>query len=200
MTIFVIRHGESEGNRLGIIQGHLDYPLTDTGRKQALEAATLLSHFRVITPPPIIFSSDLVRAWETAMIISESLKLNSPISDDRLREGYLGDAQGKLWTTLDWKRFDRGIGRDRLRAESLVHHVGRIRSFLIHAISHGEKLTDTAIICSHGGTIRCLYHLLFGLGVHQLGKTDNASVHRFEVNLIGRKIVPQLLTDMTLLF
>lgn len=56
--IYIVRHGETEENRLGIMQGHLDTKLNDTGIRQAQLAAQALRHVAF----DIAFTSDLERA------------------------------------------------------------------------------------------------------------------------------------------
>lgn len=56
---------------------------------------------------PLIFSSDLSRAWETAVIIAEELELNLPIPDHRLRERNMGILQNTHWTTVNWEKVNK---------------------------------------------------------------------------------------------
>ena len=86
-----IRHGESEGNKLGICQGHLDYPLTPLGRAQAEEAAKVIpSSIGTLS----IFASSLKRASETADIISRRLSCPALQILDGLRERTWGELDG----------------------------------------------------------------------------------------------------------
>jgi probable phosphoglycerate mutase len=88
-TIIAIRHGETEWNRLGLQQGHLDSPLTPLGREQASAMAEALAEMGIQT----IYSSDLGRARETADLVAGRLGL--PVSTDpRLRERDLGILEG----------------------------------------------------------------------------------------------------------
>jgi len=87
--IFVFRHGETDWNREGRMQGHLDIPINETGRDQANRLATQLLEHRI----EAILSSDLLRAQQTAGIVSAQLGV--PVFlDARLREAHLGEAQG----------------------------------------------------------------------------------------------------------
>ena len=71
-VLYLVRHGQSEWNRLGRIQGRRESPLTGTGREQADAVGRLL---RAVLPEPglDIVASPLVRAFETAAIIAEAL-------------------------------------------------------------------------------------------------------------------------------
>ena len=93
--VYFIRHGETDFNLKGIIQGQLDIPLNETGIKQAYETKDKLTNLKI----DIIFCSPLIRAKQTAEIINE--KLNVPIVyDNRLKEFNAGDKQGIVAKTL----------------------------------------------------------------------------------------------------
>ena len=62
---FIVRHGETEWNVLGRIQGHSDVPLSQNGRDQAHTVARRLAE----APLDVIYCSDLARASETARLI-----------------------------------------------------------------------------------------------------------------------------------
>jgi len=90
VTLLLVRHGESEGNVEGLIQGQLDKPMTDHGHAQAKAVAERLSADggadRIVTSP-------LARALQTAEAIGAALDL--PVTaDDRLMEYDFGEASG----------------------------------------------------------------------------------------------------------
>lgn len=68
MAIYLLRHGESEGNIQRINQGRIDMPLTERGRAQAATAGRWLAKLGV--EPEVIYASPLRRAWETAEIVA----------------------------------------------------------------------------------------------------------------------------------
>jgi uncharacterized phosphatase len=87
----LVRHGETDWNRDGRLQGRTDIPLNDTGRAQALALAGLLEEeggWAAIT------SSPLSRARETAQIIADVLGLELLPPHDDLVERDFGDAEG----------------------------------------------------------------------------------------------------------
>ena len=88
-TLHIIRHGETEWNKKGLIQGFLDSPLTSLGKQQAHAAGKTLSK----TKFDCLYSSDLGRAFETAQIINSYISVEL-IAEKGLRERNLGVAQG----------------------------------------------------------------------------------------------------------
>ena len=73
MTIYIVRHGQTEEYIQRILQGHMPGTLTDKGKEQVRNAAELLSKEGVKFTR--IVSSDLKRAMDSARIISERLEL-----------------------------------------------------------------------------------------------------------------------------
>ena len=81
-TILLIRHGQSEGNILGLFTGHSGYSLTDLGHKQAkLTAEYIRENYSV----DAVYSSDLPRAFQTAEHTAHAFSLPI-VTDCRLRE------------------------------------------------------------------------------------------------------------------
>jgi len=101
--LFLFRHGETDWNREGRLQGRTNPPLNATGLAQA-EALT-----EKLRPHGLeaIVSSDLLRAWTTGQIVAE--RLGIPIhADAGLRETDVGDAEGLLWPEAKI-RFGEGL-------------------------------------------------------------------------------------------
>ncbi len=94
-TIYLIRHGQSEGNLLDLFLGHTDMDLTDLGREQAKCVA---SYFEKI-PVDAIYSSDLLRAYHTAAPLAESKGL-SVIQSKELREIFAGEWEGRVFDEI----------------------------------------------------------------------------------------------------
>jgi probable phosphoglycerate mutase len=92
MTVFyLIRHGETDWNLSGRWQGHADVPLNALGRAQARRLAERLR--RELVRPDAIYSSDLLRAWETAEIVGATLGI-TPQPLPALREIDVGAWSG----------------------------------------------------------------------------------------------------------
>lgn len=94
-TLLLVRHGESEWNRAGRIQGRADSPLTAMGRSQARAVGGRL--LQVLGGESCsIFTSPLSRARETAGIVADELGHESAavVADERLNDFNLGDLTG----------------------------------------------------------------------------------------------------------
>lgn len=77
MILTMVRHGQTDYNANGIVQGRVNVPLNETGRKQSEELANILLNQEIQFD--LIVSSPLSRALETAHIISKKLNYNHPI-------------------------------------------------------------------------------------------------------------------------
>ncbi|UKS30583.1 histidine phosphatase family protein [Paenibacillus sp. HWE-109] len=113
-TIGFIRHGSTEWNRLGKLQGQLDTDLTDEGQEQARLLGVRLAQ----EAWDGIISSDLTRARETGEIVSKLSGIPFLRTDKRLRERRYGQAEGttvaereERWGP-DWKLQELGQESD----------------------------------------------------------------------------------------
>jgi broad specificity phosphatase PhoE len=86
----VARHGETDWNIAGVLQGWLDVPINDRGRLQARELAAAFADAGF----ECIYASPLIRARETAEIIAGQLRLPPPVLHDGLKERHFGAIQG----------------------------------------------------------------------------------------------------------
>ena len=102
-VIFLVRHGETEWNREGRVQGRLDSPLTPLGREQATFAGRLI---RAHGPDPLrleVVSSPLGRAKETAHLICDAAGIPASFvaTDVRLAEASTGEWDGLLYEEVE---------------------------------------------------------------------------------------------------
>ncbi len=95
-TIYLVRHGETEWNREGRVQGHLDSPLTPLGKDQARRASLTLAALLEGEPPFVLLASPLGRAAASAALIAEGLghQLADQRVDDLLKEVSWGRWEG----------------------------------------------------------------------------------------------------------
>ncbi|KMT09353.1 hypothetical protein BVRB_6g134470 [Beta vulgaris subsp. vulgaris] len=180
----IVRHGETDWNAIGKMQGHLDVELNEIGRQQAVAVADRLSREPNISA---IYSSDLKRALETAETIASKYGRLEVIKDQDLRERHLGDLQGlvyqevskvnpKAYEAFNSRRLDQeipggGESRDQLyrRCTSVLQRIGEKH--------RGQRV----IVVSHGGAIRSLYNRAAAKG-QRPGKISNTSVGIIQVS------------------
>ena len=147
--IYLVRHGQTDWNVEGRIQGFTDIPLNDVGRAQAAEVAKLVRSRVDCGEYEIthIFSSDLGRAAETARAIGGALGLGV-VLDGRLREHMKGEMEGQFWSDEVFGEFRRHP--EKFGAETGRQLFARCRAFLDELRAKNVK---NALVVSHGGTI-----------------------------------------------
>lgn len=96
MYLYLVRHGQSEGNAARTFHGQIDYPLTDLGREQARQTAEKLSGISFAR----CCASTLSRAWETARICLEGREVPLEACPDLL-EQHIGEMEGLSWTEME---------------------------------------------------------------------------------------------------
>lgn len=165
--LVLLRHGQTDYNLAGRMQGHLDSELTEAGRAQAVAVAPEI----VRMAPELLISSDLRRAIDTADIIGAATGLPVKL-DPRLRETHLGEWQGRSVEEIEqtWPEAIRTWRSDPGWAppggESRIDVVRRSRPVV-------EELDDevpagsqaTAVLVAHGGMIAGLVSGLLALPI-----------------------------------
>ncbi len=144
----LVRHGESYSNRLNIVSQDVDkYPLTERGREQARRAAVEIKKLHI----DHIYSSPILRARETAEIISRELDMEIEF-DQRLREMEFGSFNGmdlehvpdftyesreiEPWRSIEERMLS--IVKEKEGNCLLISHAFPIRVLLAHFLSLGE--------------------------------------------------------------
>lgn len=163
--ILLVRHGETEWNREGRVQGSTDVPLAESGRQQVRTLASALDRSGV----QAIWSSPQARAAETATILSSHLKV--PVHhDDGLREIACGAWEGKTYGEViaeDRARFEAWMADPAARApgggESFEDVVGRVRGALHRVQARGDA--SRVLLVSHAAALRGVLAELLALPV-----------------------------------
>jgi broad specificity phosphatase PhoE len=140
--ILLVRHGETEWNRLHRWQGHTDTPLNATGRAQVRELALALAGERV----DAVYSSDLSRASETAAAIAAEHGLPVHVDPD-LREIDVGGREG-----LTREEVAQRFPEDGWDGETREQHAERVLRAL-HRIADRHP-DERVVVVGHGGTLR----------------------------------------------
>ncbi|MBN1980253.1 MAG: histidine phosphatase family protein [Chitinivibrionales bacterium] len=187
-TIIALRHGETQWNKLGKQQGHLNSDLTDLGIRQAQAIADGVRHFKI----DLIYSSDLGRAIQTSEIIARSIG-KSFITDSRLRERRLGILQGltKVEFTQRYPHeADRYNSNDPdyciPEGESARQRYSRSITFIEElVVRHGGK---TLLIVTHGGVLMSYMYKALNLPLNQKRTFSgyNGSLNCFNIDAEGQ--------------
>lgn len=160
MYLYLVRHGQSEGNVLRTFHGQTDYPLTELGREQARQVAEKLKDI----PFQRCCSSDLSRAWDTAQacLIGRDIKAEACPG---LREQNVGEMEELSWEQME-ERFPQLL-RPYLEdwfhvtppgGESPDAMMARVASCMEEIVARGE---DTLVTAHFGSLGLVLQH--FGL-------------------------------------
>lgn len=163
MIAAFIRHGQTDWNRDGLLQGSSDIPLNDTGRAQAADALMTLRSL----PWDVVVSSPLLRARETAQIIADGLGIALGPAYDGLVERDYGELEG----TSSSAAIERWPDRDYPGAESL-DSVATRGSLALLEISAAFPDRSVLVVC-HGTIIR---YTLARLARRAVPGIDNGSV------------------------
>jgi broad specificity phosphatase PhoE len=165
--ILLARHGETEWNAIGRLQGHTDVPLNEAGREQARGLIAKATEAGVTE----VWSSDLSRAQQTAAIVAEALALPPPRVDAELRERRFGVFEGltraqcaqlhpEAWEA--W-RLQTAAPPGGEPSEGVV---ARMAGALARIAATVEQ---TALVVSHGGAMRLWLMQVLGQDVPLIG-------------------------------
>ncbi len=163
--LILVRHGQSEGNRIRHFANSPDTAITELGRRQALDAALRIKmSFR----PSRVIASPYFRARETARIIAEQFNLPVEIEED-FREQNLGAVAGKPYeVVLGDPSFDPARSWQWRPAGGESHEDVRIRSGPALDRIAREEADREVVIVSHGGVMRAMRAYVTGVwdGAH----------------------------------
>ncbi len=152
--IYIVRHGQTEWNKNGIIQGHSDVPLNEQGIKDAKVIKEKLKDVNF----DIVFSSPLKRAYQTAQIItSNEIKV-----DERLIERYNGVYDGKhkdeIFKSINFSN-DEECSKYNIELEKDIKH--RLTDFL--TTIKQEVSNKDILIVAHAGVILNIRIIIEGM-------------------------------------
>lgn len=177
LTLLLVRHGQSEWNAAGLMQGQTPHPpLTALGQAQAATAAQELAALR----PGALVSSDLFRATQTARHCARSTGLPFSTSPELREQGY-GVLEGRpsreLWDLVDWT--DPHWAAE--GGESLAQLHQRVAVYLGQLAA--EPPADVLALVTHGDTIRAAQAVVGGLGPEAMPAftPPNGSVTRLQL-------------------
>jgi len=163
--LVLIRHGETDWNADGRLQGHEDIPLNGVGQSQADALAARLVGDAVHA----VYSSDLARAFETARCIG--VRAGRPVvTDVRLRERHLGVVQGMSKATAELAMAEVYAGYKSEDPDYAIPGGETAREFAarvlacIHELAH-RHAGESTVVVAHGGVLDQVYRHAAGLPV-----------------------------------
>ena len=164
MELVLVRHGESEGNREGRMQGLREYPLSSRGRRQAAQLAKVFRQRELSWTAA--YTSPLSRAKQTAQIITDDLERDSAEVDADLREITAGSLEGLNRSEIVERHPDfmqrglEGLGDfSEYGGESYDDMQRRVERLTKRLFERHTADEDRVLLVSHGG-------LLFQLAKH----------------------------------
>ncbi len=170
MKLIITRHGETEENKKGILQGHLPGKLTELGLEQAKKLSLRLKEEKI----DAIYSSDLARASDTAKEIAKFHPDAKLFFAQELREKDQGSLSGKFIQEIDWNK-----PRDTEKKESMLK-----RAKIILEKAYKQYKGQTVVFVSHGGLIIILMSLIMSKPletIKKMGHPTNTAISIFEI-------------------
>jgi broad specificity phosphatase PhoE len=179
MLITLVRHGRTVANAGGLLQGRIDNPLDDVGRRQARAAAAMIG------PVDAVITSPLVRAAETAAAFVSAADV---VTDERWLELDYGDWDGRPVADVSadsWSRWRKDLSFRPPGGESLDELGGRIRGALEDLVAAPPG--DHVVVVTHVSPIKAAVAWALGVGDEIGWRTylDTGSITRLRVE--GRR-------------
>jgi broad specificity phosphatase PhoE len=163
LHLYLVRHGRTDWNDAGRWQGAVDIPLNDSGRAQAALLAEAL-----VGRVDAVFASDLLRASETARIVSDRLAVPILALDAELRERGYGVFEGltsaecatrypDVWTAREHNRNTVPPG-----GESHANVVARMERAMQRVVDTMRTRGGRALVVGHGSSLRMFLERIIG--------------------------------------
>jgi len=184
MRLILTRHGETEENQKGILQGWRPGHLTAKGKKQAKLLAKRLQQIHI----DVIYTSDLRRCVETAQEIARHHKDVRFLKEKILRERKLGEFEGKALGQADWEALPGDVYTNKPKGgESFVEVRKRLERFYKKLLQQYKD--ETIVVVTHGGSLLLLQGLIYNKDLKsslKLPQQKHTAISEFEINRKGR--------------
>ena len=163
--IYFLRHGETDWNAAGRLQGRLDIPLNAKGEAQAKRNGGMLAELIDDAPAMTYAASPMLRTRQTMQIARQALGLPAEgfMVDDRLLEISFGAWEGKTWSEVESGAPQEYRARD---ADAFNYAVPGGESYAMvtkRVMSWLADVKTPTVVVSHGGIMRCLRGHVLGL-------------------------------------
>ncbi len=189
-VLYLLRHGETEFNVEGRLQGHQDSPLTARGRAQARAHGALLKTLIAAPQAWRVVASPLGRTLDTARLACAELGLSEAAieTDPRLKEIAYGDWEGLNYDEIEASDPGNWAARERDRWGFVVPGGESYEMVAVRARTFLDEPRGNTIVVSHGGTgrvLRGLYGRLAPPEIKALEQPQDA-IHRLAQGTITR--------------
>ena len=154
MKLYVLRHGETNENITGIMQGNMETVLNEVGKSQAKSVRNKVKEAGI----DLVISSPKKRTVETAEIAAPNIPI---ILDDRLLSRNHGEFEGMQRNQVNLKDYwNIKLNKQFEKAESMGEIFNRVSSLLNDiSINYSDK---TVLLVTHSGITRVLYYYFNG--------------------------------------
>ena len=183
MTIYLLRHGQTDFNLQRIVQGSgVDSSLNDTGRSQGAAFYAKYGHL----PFDVVLTSALRRTWET---VAEFIAAGVPHEKHpEINEMSWGTHEGKKGTPESIAEYQRikdgwGLGQidGRIGGGESAREMGqRLQTFIDHLTERSEELL---LICSHGRAMCGLVTLMMGRPIDRMNELVHSNTGLWRATL-----------------
>jgi probable phosphoglycerate mutase len=187
-TIYYIRHGETDWNVEGRLQGGIDTPLNELGRRQAAQAGRILAglfarHGRAASRLAYV-ASPLRRARSTMDLVRAELKLppGGYALDDRLREIGYGHWEGSTLAQARVSHPELYASRERDKWAALPPGGESYASVQIRMRDWYDSVQADTVAVAHGGTARAL---MVALGIETPASASDLYIEQGVVYVFG---------------
>jgi broad specificity phosphatase PhoE len=180
MKVYFIRHGQTDFNKEGRVQGQeIDMPLNEIGISQAEKAIEFLPE-----GIDVIISSPLNRAFQTAEIINSKYNVDMVLRYD-IQELKYGSLAGKNWQEIEEETCDADIRKKDVSAkydyriyggESVEDVKERVKKFVEYLKENYEG--KQVLVSTHGGIIEALQSMYLE---DKVVETKNCEIHEFNL-------------------
>lgn len=174
VSLYFIRHGQTDWNAELRLQGQRDIPLNDTGRTQAARNGRKLGH--IITQLDLyeFVASPLSRTRETMEIVRRQMDLPPQEfrTDPMLKEINYGDWEGFTMDELNAKKPDAVEARSADKWNSNAHGGESYAMLSDRALEWLRSVSRDSVIVSHGAFSRCVRGHILGLEQNEIIDLD----------------------------
>ena len=194
--IYLIRHGQTEYNKLGLVQGSgVDADLNELGKKQARAFYNAYKHIKFDK----IYTSTLKRTHQTVLPFINEGVMWQPL--EGLNEISWGNKEGKEITDKDNEQHyfmlhGRKKGELHLKpegGESPLEVAGRQQKALEHILQHEQE--ETILICMHGRAMRIFLCLLTDVHIKEMDRFEHNNVSLYVLNYENGKFSIEVSND-----